>query len=384
MKEKERIPFTRPWLGEEETEALAKSLATGRIAGDGPESRRAASRIRELTGTHGALLTPSCTHALEMAVLILGLGPGDEVVTPSFSFVSAANAVMLRGAKVVFCEIDPDTLNLDPADLERRITDRTKAVIVVHYAGVAAPMDEIVAIAHHHGISVIEDAAQGIAARYKGHHLGTVGDIGCFSFHETKNITCAEGGAFVTDEVEYFRKAEIIREKGTDRSAFFRGEVEKYTWQSPGSSYLLADPLAALLNVQIDRLDEIQALREEIWSFYRDSLSDLEEQGILRLPRIPKYAEPNWHIFYVLLRSGGQRDRVLKRLNERGIGATFHFVPLHTSPFATKNLGYQEGDFPVTERACEMLLRLPLYPQLTEGQRQRVVEEFRSAVTGSE
>jgi dTDP-4-amino-4,6-dideoxygalactose transaminase len=381
MPEERRIPFVLPWMGEEEVQAFANSLASGSIAGDGPESRRAAARLRELAGTHGVLLTPSCTHALELALLVLGIGPGDQVITPSFSFVSTANAVVLRGSTCVFAEIDPETLNLDPADLERRITDRTRAVIVVHYAGVAAAMDEIISIAHRRGIAVIEDAAQGIGARYKGHHLGAVGDMGCFSFHETKNITCAEGGAFITDEIDYFRKAEIIREKGTDRSAFFRGEVDKYTWQEPGSSYLLADPLAALLNAQLDRLEEIQVRRSEIWHFYRESLADLEEKGMLRLPRVPDYAEPNWHIFYVLLRSGEDRDRVLEYLNERGIGATFHFVPLHTSPYATRYLGYKPGDLPVTERACEMLLRLPLYPQMTEEERERVAEEFRAALT---
>jgi dTDP-4-amino-4,6-dideoxygalactose transaminase len=380
--DKYQIPFVRPWVGEEEIQAFSRSLSSGMIAGDGPETRHAARRLRDLTGAHGVLLTPSCTHALELALLVLGVGPGDEVITPSFSFVSTANAIVLQGAKCVFVEIDPETLNLDPADLGRRMTDRTRAVIVVHYAGVAAPMEEIMSVARRGGIAVVEDAAQAISARYKGHHLGAVADMGCFSFHETKNITCAEGGAFITDDIGYFRKAEIIREKGTDRSAFFRREVDKYTWQQPGSSYLLADPLAAILNAQLDRLEEVQRRRAEIWRFYRESLLDLEEKGLLRLPRIPDYAEPNWHIFYVLLKTGAERDRVLNCLNERGIQATFHFVPLHTSPYATRHLGTGRGDFPVTERACETLLRLPLYPQMTESDRNRVVEVLRQALTG--
>jgi len=367
-------------MGVEEAEAAARSLRSGRLAGDGPETEAAVERLRALTGSQGVLLTPSCTHALELALLALGIGPGDEVVSPSFAFVSSANAVVLRGAKCLFAEIDPDTLSLDPRDLESRVTDRTRAVIIVHYAGIPAPMEAILAITRPRGIAVVEDAAQGIAARYRGRHLGTIGDVGCFSFHETKNIGCAEGGAFVTDDPALLHRAEIVREKGTDRSASLRGEGQKYCWQEPGSSYLLADPLAAVLRVQLERLDAIQEHRKRAWWFYAEALAELERDGLLRIPRVPDDAEPNWHIFYILLREPNERDRVLRALNAEGIQATFHYVPLHCSPYATRFLGYRQGDFAITERIAATLLRLPLYPQITESEQITVVEALRRAI----
>jgi len=379
-----RIPFVRPFMGEDEVAAVARSLRSGRLAGDGPETRAAVEQLRALTGSRGILLTPSCTHALELALMALGIAPGDEVLSPSFAFVSSGNAAVLRGAACVFAEIRPDTLNLDPVDLERRVTDRTRAVIVVHYAGVAAPMDEILAVTRPRGIAVVEDAAQCIGSRYRGRHLGTIGDIGCFSFHETKNISCAEGGALVTEAQAIIERAEIIREKGTDRSAFFRGEVRKYMWQQPGSSYLLADPLAAILRVQLGRLPEIQERRRKVWRHYAEALSDLEREGRVRLPHIPEEAEPNWHIFYVLFPDGDGRDRVLRALRRRGIQATFHFVPLHTSPYAQRALGMREGDLPITERIASTLLRLPLYPQMTEEEQELVIKEFRRALDSPE
>ncbi len=359
------IPFNKPFIGESEIAAVSKALQQGVLRGDGPISKRIESAFGEWLGSPHVYFTTSCTHALEMAMIALDIGPGDEVIMPSFTFVSSANAVVLRGAKPVFAEIDAETLNINPADVARRITPATKAIVPVHYAGVACDMDPIVKLAKDHDLWVIEDAAQAIDACYKGRPLGTIGDIGCYSFHDTKNITSGEGGAFLTSSVEIAYKAELVREKGTNRSAFVRGEVDKYNWVSQGSSYIQSDILAALLEAQIARKDEIRTGRKAVWEAYYDALSPLAADGLVTLPVIPEYATTNYHIFFFRLPSLALRQTVLQSLKSAGIQATFHYVPLHSSPYGRSTLNCA-ADLPVTDHCSETLIRLPLYPQLQE------------------
>jgi len=295
--------------------------------------------------------------------MALEIGPGDEVICPSFTFVSTANAIVRQRAKPVFCDVCEDTLNLDPTDVAAKLTSRTRAVIVVHYGGIACDMDSFQKLARRHRLAIVEDAAHAIGAKYRGRHLGTLGDMGCYSFHETKNLTCGEGGALLTDDRVHAARAEIIREKGTDRAAFLRGEVNKYTWQSEGSSYLLSEVLAAVLAAQWKKLARITRRRREIFQRYMERLAPLQRAGDLTLPFVPAGCETNGHLFYVRLPSERARNRCLANLRGRGIGAAFHFVPLHSSPYG-RQFGIQPGALPVTERASRTLLRLPLYPQL--------------------
>ncbi len=360
------IPFSKPFFDQREADAVAKVLQTSILHGDGPVSRRVQDKLREWTGARYVYLTTSCTHALEMAMLTLGVGLGDEVIMPSFTFVSTANAVVLRGAKPVFAEIREDTLNIDPDDIERKITPRTKAIIPVHYAGVGCEMDRIMEIAREHNLSVVEDAAQGVDAKYNGKYLGTVGDIGCYSFHDTKNITCGEGGAFLTNDEEIAKKAELIREKGTNRSAFLRGEIDKYTWVSEGSSYIQSEVLAALLEVQLAKKDEIKEKRRGVWRSYYGALKPLEEKGLIKFPKIPESCEQNYHIFCFRVATEDVRGKVIDSLKAEGIQATFHYVPLHSSPFGRDFLGCK-FELPVTEECSRTLVRLPLYPQLCDS-----------------
>ena len=372
------IPFSRPYVGLEERQALIEVLQQDTLRGDGPISRRVQQRLRDWLGVRHAMLTTSCTHALETAMLVLGIGPGDEVIMPSFTFVSSANAVVLRGARPVFAEVDSGTLNLDPEDVARKITPQTKAVVPVHYAGVACDMDALMDVARSSGVFVVEDAAQGVDAYYKGNPLGTLGDVGCYSFHDTKNITCGEGGAFLTNHDEIARRAEIVREKGTNRAAFFRGEIDKYSWVHEGSSYIQSDVLAALLEAQLDKRGEIRAKRKRVCEAYLAALQPLAEKGAVTLPHVPPYADPNYHIFFFRVATPDLRDGLLRALKDGGIQATFHYVPLHSSPFGRNVLGCRD-ELPITQACSETLIRLPVYPQLAE-QAEWVAEKAASVV----
>ena len=360
-----------PLIGEPEVQAVTQALAENRLVGAGPISRRVEARMRDLFHVEHVLLTASCTAALEMAIMALDIGPGDEVIMPSFTFVSTANCVVLRGAKPVFADISPDTLNLDPESVASRVTARTRAILPVHYAGVACDMDALQAIALQHGLAIIEDAAQGVDAAWRGRYLGTIGTVGCYSFHATKNLTCGEGGAFLTNDAELAQRAEIIREKGTNRAAFLRGEIDKYTWVAVGSSYILSDLLAALLEVQLERRELIRSRRRRVWEIYQQALAPLEQEGKLALGRIPSQAESNYHIFYLRARSPDEQEKLLQHLKQRGVPASFHYVPLHTSPFG-RSLADEPVSLPVTEQIATTLVRLPLGPHLTDEQAQYV------------
>ncbi len=366
------IPLSAPWFDEHEVRRVAAALA-GRAGGDGPFCRRVEERLQGLLGVPRVLLTTSCTHALELSLLALGVGPGQEVICPSFTFVSTANAVLRAGARPVLVDIEPRWLGLDTADVERHLTPRTAAVIPVHYAGFAADMEPLLALARDRGLRVVEDAAQGIGASYRGAPLGALGDAGCLSFHDTKNLTCGEGGALVLRDGALAQRAEIIREKGTNRAAFLRGEVDKYTWVAEGSSYVLADVLAAVLDAQLDKLAEIQSRRSRIAARYRDALGGwARDHGVGLPPRSDPDRGTNDHIFYVLLPDEAARDRCLAALRSRGVLASFHYVPLHSSPFGRDLV--PEGDaFPVTDRVSRTLLRLPIHPQLREPDLDRIV-----------
>jgi dTDP-4-amino-4,6-dideoxygalactose transaminase len=369
------IAFTAPWFDERERRRVSEALA-GRVAGDGPFCRAVERRLAELLGARRVLLTGSCTHALELALLALGIGPGDEVVCPSFTFVSTANAVLRVGARPVFADIESLSLGLDPEDVERRLTPRTRALLPIHYAGVAPDMDRLLAIARREGLLIVEDAAQGLAAGYRGRAVGTLGDAGCFSFHETKNVTCGEGGALVLADEAIAARAEIMREKGTNRAAFLRGEVDKYTWVCEGSSYILSDVLAALLDAQLDKLAEIQARRARIVARYREGLADWAGGRGVRLPAELPERSPNHHLFYLLFPDEARRDACLAALRARGVMASFHYVPLHSAPHG-RRLAEAPLSLPVTDRIAGGLLRLPLHPLLSEADVERVVESVK-------
>lgn len=368
----DRIPFNWPYMTGRELHYIAQCHANGRFAGDGAFTDLCHHWLRDRTGAPGALLTHSCTAALEMAALLLDLQPGDEVIMPSFTFVSTANAFVLRGALPVFVDIRPDTLNLDEAKIEAAITPRTRAIAPVHYAGVGAEMDSINTIAARHGLAVVEDAAQGVAATYKGRPLGSLGTYGAFSFHETKNVISGEGGALIVNDPSKVLEAEIVREKGTDRSRFLRGEVDKYTWRSIGSSFLPGELIAAFLWAQLQEADGITATRLVAWDRYFALTEPLEAAGLLRRPIVPAHCSHNAHMFYVLLGEGIDRQTVLSGLAEAGIGAVFHYVPLHSSP-AGVELGRTDVPLSVTDAQHGRLIRLPLWCGLTEAQQERVV-----------
>ena len=370
------VRFHAAWYDEREIEAVRAALA-GHTTGDGPFGRRVEGRLSSMLDSRKVLLTTSCTHALELALLALGIGPGQEVITPSFTFVSSANAALRVGAMPVFAEIDERTLGLDPQDVERRLTPRTAAILPVHYAGVAPDMEAILDLARRRGLRVVEDAAQGLAASWRGRPLGTLGDAGCFSFHESKNVSCGEGGAIAIADPELAKRAEIAREKGTNRAAFFRGEVDKYTWVAEGSSYVQSDVLAAILDAQLDKLAEIQARRSAVTARYRAGLQDWADARGVRLPAVLPEREPNHHIFYLLYPDAARRDRTMAALRAEGVLATFHYVPLHSSPHG-RSLGPQP-ELPVTDRVASTLLRLPLHPRLSDGDVDRVVEAVRRA-----
>jgi dTDP-4-amino-4,6-dideoxygalactose transaminase len=368
-----KIPFNKPYMTGKELFYIAEAHFNGKLAGDGPFTKRCHAWLEERSGAKKALLTHSCTAALEMSALLLGIQPGDEVIMPSYTFVSTANAFVLRGGVPVFVDIREDTLNLDERLIEAAITSRTKAIVPVHYAGVACEMDAIMDIARRHGLKVVEDAAQGVMSTYKGRTLGSIGDLGAYSFHETKNVISGEGGALLVNDPQLALRAEIIREKGTDRSRFFRGEVDKYTWQEVGSSFLPGELVAAFLWAQLEEAQRITMGRLALWERYHQALAPLEERGVLRRPVVPAECHHNAHMYYVLLRAESNRQAVLETLKSSGINAVFHYVPLHSSP-AGRHYGREHGGLPVTDSQAERLIRLPLWLDLTTVQQDRVIE----------
>jgi dTDP-4-amino-4,6-dideoxygalactose transaminase len=365
------IPFNRPYLTGNELKYIGDLICHikdgKKISGDGEYTNKASRLLEHRFKAKKALLTTSCTSALELATHLLNLKPGDEVIVPSYTFVSTVNPIIMAGAMPIFAEIDRETLNIDPADIRNKIGPKTKAIYPVHYSGVSCAMDEIMEMAREHGLMVVEDAAQAVNASYKDRYLGTIGDFGCFSFHETKNYVCGEGGALIinSDDKRLHDRAEIIREKGTNRSQFYRGEVDKYTWVDIGSSYLPSDVLAAFLFAQLEEMDQIQRLRMKIYDAYCRALKPFQENGLLRLPIVPGYANHNAHLFYILFDNIKTRDMIMARLKLRGIQAVFHYIPLHTSPMG-RRLGYKAGQLPITESMSARLLRLPLYAGMTD------------------
>ncbi|CAM5188145.1 dTDP-4-amino-4,6-dideoxygalactose transaminase OS=Castellaniella defragrans OX=75697 GN=HNR28_002883 PE=3 SV=1 [Castellaniella defragrans] len=375
----ELIPFNRPYMTGKELYYIAEAKFGNRLAGDGPFTRRCHGWLEQRTGCAKALLTHSCTAALEMAALLLDIQPGDEVIMPSYTFVSTANAFVLRGGIPVFVDIREDTLNLDERLIEDAITPRTRAIVPVHYAGVACEMDTILSIAHRHDLSVVEDAAQGIMSTYKGRQLGSLGSLAAYSFHETKNVISGEGGALLVNDPALSLRAEIIREKGTDRGRFFRGEVDKYTWQEVGSSFLPGELTAAFLWAQFEEAVWITKERLAIWQRYHERLEALETAGVLRRPVVPAGCQQNAHMYYVLISQEVSRQKVLDGLKRHGIGAVFHYVPLHSSP-AGKRYGRAHGDLGMTVQQSERLIRLPLWMGLTEEQQDRVVQVLKDSL----
>jgi dTDP-4-amino-4,6-dideoxygalactose transaminase len=375
----ERIPFNRPYMTGKELDYIKQAEAGGMLSGDGPFTKRCHSWLEVHAGCNKALLTHSCTAALEMAALLLDIQPGDEIIMPSYTFVSTANAFVLRGGVPVFVDIREDTLNMDERLIEYAITPRTRAIAPVHYAGVACEMDTILAIAQKHGLKVVEDAAQGVMSTYKGRALGSIGDLGAYSFHETKNVISGEGGALLVNSPDMSLRAEIIREKGTDRSRFFRGEVDKYTWQDVGSSFLPGELIAAFLWAQLEEADRITIERLASWDRYHELLLPLEQKGLLRRPIVPVDCQQNAHMYYVLLAPEVDRQRVLDELNKNNINCVFHYVPLHSSPAGMRHCR-SYGDLAITDKQSERLVRLPLWVGLSNEQQDRIVDVLRSAL----
>ena len=372
------IPFNAPPVVGTEIEYMQSAMNSGKLCGDGGFTRRCQQWMEQRFGSKKVLLTPSCTASLEMAALLIDLQPGDEVIMPSYTFVSTANAFVLRGARIVFVDVRPDTMNIDETLIEAAITEKTRAIVPVHYAGVACEMDTIMALAAKHKLFVIEDAAQGVMSRYKGRALGTIGHIGCFSFHETKNYTAGgEGGATLINDASLVERAEIIREKGTNRSQFFRGQVDKYTWRDMGSSYLMADLQAAYLWAQLEAAERINQQRLRIWQRYHDALQPLAEQGRIALPAIPANCEHNAHMFYIKLRDQDDRQALINWMKEAEILTVFHYIPLHSSP-AGQRFSQFFGDDRFTTVESERLLRLPLFYNLSDNNQSTVISSLLS------
>ncbi|MCH7475058.1 MAG: dTDP-4-amino-4,6-dideoxygalactose transaminase [Gemmatimonadetes bacterium] len=374
-----RVTFNRPYLVGSEFERMQEAVGGLIIAEGGPFTERCERLLERIMGAPHALLTSSCTHALEMSALLLDLKPGDEVVMPTFTFVSTANAYALRGARPVFADIRPDTMNLDEGSLSDRIGPRTRAIVVVHYAGVGCEMDEIERIAEDAGVTLIEDNAHGLPGAYRGKPLGTFGAMATQSFHETKNLTCGKGGALVLNDTDLFERARNIRNKGTNRDQFFEGQVDKYTWVDLGSSYLPPDLLSAFLLCQLEARDHIQQRRQSIWHRYQLELTDWANAGGVQLPAVPEHVEQAYHMFYLLLPTHSDRDRLIAHLRDDGVQAVFHYIPLHVSPMG-QSFGAKEGDCPVAEDVSGRLVRLPFFTGMTEHDQTAVVsavEEFR-------
>jgi dTDP-4-amino-4,6-dideoxygalactose transaminase len=357
------IPFNRPQLAGQEHAYIDAALASGKLSGNGAFACRCAAWLKQSMGCERALITPSCTAALEMTAILAELKPGDEVIVPDFAFVSSANAFALLGAVPVFVDIDPATLNIDPNAIENAITAKTRAIVVIHYGGIACDMDHIEKIAARHNLVIIEDAAHGLGASYRGRPLGSIGHLATFSFHETKNVQCGEGGALVINDPKFADRAEIIQEKGTDRGRFFRGEVDKYTWQDVGSSYLLSEVAAAFLWAQLEYAEAITLERRSIWESYYAAFDELEAADLLRRPIVPSDCVHSGHLFYILLPSEQTRNRALDALSKCGVNAVFHYVPLHASP-GGRMFGRQGGPVPVTDDISARLLRLPIWAKM--------------------
>lgn len=373
----QRIPFNKPFISGKELQYVTQAISEGKIASDGHFTKSCAGILEETFGIAKVLLTPSCTAALEMGAILCDLHPGDEVILPSYTFVSTANAVARLQARPVFVDIRPDTLNIDEELIEQAITKRTKAIFPVHYAGVGCEMDRIMEIASRHRLTVVEDAAQGVNAFYKGRPLGSIGHLAAYSFHETKNFVCGEGGALCVNASEYIERAEIIRDKGTNRSRFLRGMMDKYTWVDVGSSYVPSEINCAFLYAQLEHLESISQRRREIYDFYYHHLAPLAKTGWLQLPSIPEECESNHHMFYVLLPNTEVRDALIANLKEHGIAAPFHYVPLHTAPVGL-TFGYRVGDLPMTEELSSRLMRLPFFYDISQIEQMEVVSRIRA------
>ncbi len=368
-----RVDFNRPVMMGRELEYMQQAIENGHISGDGPFTKKCHAFLEREFGVRKALLTTSCTHALEMAAILLDIQPGDEVILPDFTFVSTVNAFVLRGAKPIFLDIRPDTLNLDESRLEAALTPRTKAVVPVHYAGVGCEMDAIMDVAARHHLAVVEDNAHGLFGKYKGRYLGTFGSLASQSFHETKNFTSGEGGALLINDPVLVERAEIIREKGTNRSRFFRGQVDKYTWVDIGSSYLPSDLLAAFLFAQFEQHQKIQLHRKRVWELYYAGLKDWANSHDVQLPCIPNDCEQSYHMFYALLPTLELRQKLIAYLRERGVYSVFHYLPLHLSDMG-RSFGGKTGDCPVTERVSDQLIRLPFHNSLTSSEQELVID----------
>ena len=369
-----KIPFNKPYSSEKEIEYITDAINRGEISGDGYYTNLVSTMLKENSGAKEVFLTTSATHALEMAAMVIDLKDGDEVIMPSFTFPSTANSVLLKGAKPVFAEIYEDTLNMNIEDLEKKITERTKAVIPVHYGGISCKMDSIMAIAEKNNLYVIEDAAQGVHAKYQGRELGTWGHFGCYSFHGTKNYSSGEGGALLinTDCPNIIERADIIRQKGTNRTRFNKGEIEQYMWVDVGSSYLPSDILMAFLYAQLSNMEQITMKRKCIYDYYSHHLAKFEEGGLIRLPHLPACCQPNYHIYYIVFNNKKNRDYALSKLRTKGINAATHFFPLHSSPMGSK-LGYEISDLPITQSISERQMRLPIYPSISVPQLEYIV-----------
>lgn len=366
-----KIPFNKASITDVEKNYVLDCLSNGGICGDNKYTKLVEKKFEDMFNLRVLLIT-SCSHALDMTAILEDFGKDDEIIVPSYTFVSTANAFVLRGAKPVFVDIDSRTMNIDPNKIEEKITPKTKAIYVVHYAGVACDMDPIMEIAKKHNLKVIEDAAQAIGSYYKGKLLGTIGDYGTYSFHETKNIVMGEGGVLIIKDDKKFEEAEMLREKGTNRKQFFKGFVDKYSWQIPGTSYLPSDILAAVLCGQLDRFDEIQNKRIGIWNKYNDTLKKYEKEGIIQLPYIPEYATNNAHMYYIIMPSEEVRSEFINYMKQDDIATPFHYIPLHLSTVG-KKMGYKEGDLPVTEEYANRLVRLPLYADMTNEEVDKVI-----------
>ncbi len=370
------IPFNKPSISEIEKKYVLDCLSEGKICGDNKYTKLVEKKFQELFNLRMLLIT-SCSHALDMTAILENIKEGDEVIVPSYTFVSTANAFVLRGAKPIFVDIEPKTMNIDVNKIEEKITDKTKAIYVVHYAGVACDMDKIMKIAKKYNLKVIEDAAQAIGSYYKGQLLGTIGDYGTYSFHETKNIVMGEGGALIIKDDKKFEEAEMLREKGTNRKQFFKGFVDKYSWQIPGSSYLPSDVLAAILYGQLERFEEIQSKRLSIWNKYNNTLKKYEADGLITLPFIPGYATNNAHMYYIIFHNEKDRSEFIDYMKSNGIVTPFHYIPLHLSKVGEK-YNYKKGDLPVTEEYADRLVRLPLYADMTNEEVENIVLKLES------
>lgn len=371
----EKIRFNKPYLTGNEIKYISETLESGLVSGDRKYTPLVQNFIEKNFQTKKALLTTSCSTALDMSAMLLNLKEGDEVILPSFTFVSTANAIVMQKATPVFADID-DTLNIDIKQIEEKITDKTKAIYPVHYAGCSCDMDELMKLAKAHNLKVVEDAAQAVDAKYKDRYLGTIGDMATYSFHETKNFVCGEGGALLLNDESYIERAEIIREKGTNRSNFFKGFVDKYTWCDIGGSYLPSDILAAMLMAQFENKNLITQKRGEVFNKYNEELADLELQGKLKRIKIPKYNTTNYHIFYITVENEQLRDKLLEYLKSNGIGAVFHYIPLHLSGMGIK-MGYKKGDFPISESISSRLIRLPIYAGLGNTETSFIIDKIK-------